>query len=72
MFVVVLDPCRDSRYHPLTVNVTEYLCGLAESIARSVPDAEVHTRLGACGDRVLRGKDLDRVLRADLLGGDLP
>lgn len=54
MFQVRLGLSKDTRYQPLTVDGPEYLYSLAQFIARSVPDAEVHARLGAqVGDEVV-------------------
>lgn len=46
MFQVNLTLNRDPNYHPLTVSAPEYLFGLAQFIARTIPDAEVHAHLG--------------------------
>ena len=54
MFLVVLDRSRDRSYRPLTTQATKYLFNLAFSIARSIPDSEVHAHLGAQqGDEVV-------------------
>ncbi|MBC7907400.1 MAG: hypothetical protein H7Y60_11740 [Rhodospirillaceae bacterium] len=63
MFLVQVDRSSDNHYHPLTVNAAEYLYDFAKFIARSVPDAEVHARLGLqAGDEVVfLGKALEDV-----------
>lgn len=54
MFLVKLDRCSDLNYQPLTIKTHEYLYDFAAFIARSVPDAEVHARLGIqAGDEVV-------------------
>lgn len=54
MFLVRVDRSSDARYQPLTVKAHEYLYDFAAFIARSVPDAEVHARLGMqLGDEVV-------------------
>lgn len=54
MFLVRVDRSSDTRYQPLTVKTSEYLYDFAAFIARSVPDAEVHARLGSqLGDEVV-------------------
>jgi hypothetical protein len=54
MFMVKLGRCCDVNYQPLTVKTHEYLYDFAAFIARSVPDAEVHARLGRhAGDEVV-------------------
>ncbi|HTH15114.1 MAG TPA: hypothetical protein VL974_00565 [Magnetospirillum sp.] len=54
MFLVKLDRSCDKRYQPLTIKASEYLYDFAAFIARSVPDAEVHARLGhEVGDEVV-------------------
>lgn len=60
MFMVRLEANRDSRYQPLTVDGPQYLYEFASFIARTIPDAEVHARLGSqIGDEVVfRGEDL--------------
>ena len=53
MFLVRVGRSSDARYQPLTVKAHEYLYDFAAFIARSVPDAEVHARLGLqLGDEV--------------------
>lgn len=61
MFLVKVDRCCDTNYHPLTIKASEYLYDFAAFIARSVPDAEVHARLGRqMGDEVVfLGKALE-------------
>lgn len=61
MFLVRVDRSSDANYQPLTVKASEYLYDFAAFIARSVPDAEVHARLGAqMGDEVVfHGKELE-------------
>lgn len=63
MFLVRIDRGRDLAYVPLTVNVSRYLYDFAALIARSVPDAVVHARLGQqIGDEVVfLGKDIEQV-----------
>lgn len=60
MFMVRVEAGRDSRYHPLTIDTSQYLYEFASSIARSIPDAEVHAHLGSqAGDEVVfKGHDL--------------
>lgn len=60
MFMVRVEASHDSLYRPLTVNTSQYLYEFASSIARSIPDAEVHAHLGKqLGDEVVfRGEDL--------------
>lgn len=54
MFLVKLDRSSDRLYQPLTIKTNEYLYDFAAFIARSVPDAEVHARLGVeAGDEVV-------------------
>lgn len=54
MFMVRVGRSSDEHYHPLTVKAHEYLYDFAAFIARSVPDAEVHARLGLqLGDEVV-------------------
>ncbi|MCR6629615.1 MAG: hypothetical protein NVV74_05905 [Magnetospirillum sp.] len=54
MFLVKVDRSCDAHYQPLTVKTHEYLYDFAAFIARSVPDAEVHARLGLqAGDEVV-------------------
>lgn len=54
MFLVQVNRSSDGRYQPLTVKAAEYLYDFAAFIARSIPDAEVHARLGAqAGDEVV-------------------
>lgn len=54
MFLVRVSRSSDVRYQPLTVKAHEYLYDFAAFIARSVPDAEVHARLGLqLGDEVV-------------------
>lgn len=54
MFLVNIDRCRDGRYAPMTVDASQYLYDFAAFIARSIPDAEVHARLGMqAGDEVV-------------------
>lgn len=54
MFLVRVDRSCDARYQPLTINAHEYLYDFAAFIARSIPDAEVHARLGMqMGDEVV-------------------
>jgi hypothetical protein len=61
MFLVQVDRSCDLRYQPLTVKTAEYLYDFAAFIARSIPDAEVHARLGLqAGDEVVfLGKALE-------------
>lgn len=61
MFLVQLDRSSDRRYQPLTIKTAEYLYDFAKFIARSVPDAEVHAKLGLqAGDEVVfLGKALE-------------
>lgn len=63
MFLVQLNRSCDRLYQPLTVKTAEYLYDFAKFIARSVPDAEVHARLGIqAGDEVVfLGKALEDV-----------
>lgn len=60
MFMVKVEANRDSRYQPLTVDTSQYLYEFASFIARTIPDAEVHARLGSqIGDEVVfRGEAL--------------
>lgn len=60
MFMVRVEASHDNRYRPLTVDTSQYLYEFASSIARSIPDAEVHAHLGEqLGDEVVfRGQDL--------------
>ncbi|MCA1909176.1 MAG: hypothetical protein LDL39_12525 [Magnetospirillum sp.] len=60
MFMVKLETSRDEKYQPLTVDGPQYLYEFAAFIARTVPDAEVHARLGGMkGDEVVfKGQDL--------------
>jgi len=60
MFMVSLETSRDEKYQPLTVDGPQYLYEFAAFIARTVPDAEVHARLGGMqGDEVVfKGHDL--------------
>mgnify|MGYP001810458830 CR=1 FL=1 len=60
MFMVKVEANRDSRYQPLTVDGPQYLYEFAAFIARTIPDAEVHARLGSeRGDEVVfKGQDL--------------
>lgn len=60
MFMVKLQTSRDVHYHPLTVDGPQYLYEFAAFIARTIPDAEVHARLGGMkGDEVVfKGQDL--------------
>lgn len=54
MFLVRVDRSSDITYQPLTVKAHEYLYDFAAFIARSIPDAEVHARLGLqLGDEVV-------------------
>jgi len=54
MFLVRVERSSDMRYQPLTIKASEYLYDFAAFIARSVPDAEVHARLGRqLGDEVV-------------------
>jgi hypothetical protein len=54
MFLVQVERSSDARYQPLTIKANEYLYDFAAFIARSVPDAEVHARLGhQLGDEVV-------------------
>ncbi len=54
MFLVRVERSSDVRYQPLTIKASEYLYDFAAFIARSVPDAEVHARLGRqLGDEVV-------------------
>lgn len=54
MFLVQIARSTDARYAPMTVDVSRYLYDLAALVARSVPDAEVHARLGEqVGDEVV-------------------
>lgn len=54
MFLVRVGRSSDTHYQPLTVKAQEYLYNFAAFIARSVPDAEVHARLGLqLGDEVV-------------------
>lgn len=61
MFMVRVDRSCDANYQPLTVKTSEYLYDFAAFIARSIPDAEVHARLGAQrGDEVVfHGRELE-------------
>lgn len=61
MFLVQVDRSSDRRYQPLTVKTAEYLYDFAKFISRSVPDAEVHAKLGLqAGDEVVfLGKSLE-------------
>lgn len=61
MFLVRVGRSSDARYQPLTIKAHEYLYAFAAFIARSVPDAEVHARLGMqVGDEVVfHGRALD-------------
>lgn len=61
MFLVRVGRSSDVNYQPLTVKTSEYLYDFAAFIARSIPDAEVHARLGLqLGDEVVfLGKDLE-------------
>lgn len=63
MFLVQVNRSSDRRYQPLTVKTAEYLYDFAKFIARSVPDAEVHAKLGVqAGDEVVfLGKALEDV-----------
>lgn len=60
MFMVKVETSRDSNYQPLTVDGPQYLYEFAAFIARTIPDAEVHARLGSqAGDEVVfRGQEL--------------
>lgn len=60
MFMVKVEANRDNRYQPLTVDGPQYLYEFASFIARTIPDAEVHARLGSqTGDVVVfKGQDL--------------
>lgn len=60
MFLVRVDRSCDAHYHPLTVKAHEYLYDFAAFIARSIPDAEVHARLGLqLGDEIIfHGQEL--------------
>ncbi|HLO78825.1 MAG TPA: hypothetical protein VK196_20395 [Magnetospirillum sp.] len=60
MFLVSLGRNCDPHYQPLTIKAHEYLYDFAAFIARSVPDAEVHARLGVqLGDEVVfHGRNL--------------
>lgn len=62
MFLVRIDRGRNRAYVPLTVNVSRYLYDFAAFVARSVPDAVVHARLGQqVGDEVVfMGKDIEQ------------
>lgn len=54
MLLVGLFPSCDPLYHPSTICAERYLFDLAHAIARSVPDVEVHARLGTNkGDEVV-------------------
>lgn len=54
MFHVRIARTSNVRYAPLTVNPARYLYDLAAFVARSVPDAKVHARLGEqAGDEVV-------------------
>lgn len=54
MFLVRVGRSSDTHYQPLTVKAHEYLYDFAAFIARSIPDAEVHARLGLqMGDEVV-------------------
>lgn len=54
MLMVRVQASNDSRYQPLTVDTSRYLYEFASFIARTVPDAEVHARLGRqVGDEVV-------------------
>lgn len=61
MFLVQVNRSSDRNYQPLTINTAEYLYDFAKFIARSVPDAEVHAKLGLqMGDEVVfLGKALE-------------
>lgn len=63
MFLVQLNRSSDRLYQPLTIKTAEYLYDFAKFIARSVPDAEVHAKLGLqAGDEVVfLGKALEDV-----------
>lgn len=54
MFLVNVDRSCNQLYTPITVVASEYLYTFAQAIARSIPDAEVHARLGSQrGDEVV-------------------
>lgn len=63
MFLVQLNRSSDRLYQPLTIKTAEYLYDFAKFIARSVPDAEVHAKLGLqAGDEVVfLGKALEDI-----------
>lgn len=54
MFLVRIARSADLRHAPMNVNTSRYLYDFAAFVARSVPDAEVHARLGEqAGDEVV-------------------